>query len=595
MSIREAILEQSNRVQSQKSRKDRKDKGVFYTPPEVVEKMTGKMLSKVDLAEDPYIRLLDPACGTGLFLIQAFQVLKQKFEQDYDRIVQNHGELQERLQRDDIGGFIVENNLWGADIDREALDTAGKILVRLAGKECSPRLICCDSLVSSGDIQISLLGEVNREEYEFWNRDFDYIIGNPPYIGHKQVTGAYKQVLQKLYKGIYRDKSDISYCFFKMGIDLLKKGGSLSFITSRYFMEGPSAAGLRKYMSENCTITEVADFYGQSVFREAGVAACIITLEKGSCRAAASVWKYRPGRRLTGLELFSEENFEKFTVDSDVFKEDGWVLLSPEKHEIFALIEGKSNIALEALTDSCQGIITGCDRAFILTGKAVEEYGIEKELIRPWIKNSNIRKQYIKPAEQCLIYSDFIDAEADFPNAIKYISSFRDKLMGRRECRNGVRKWYQLQWGRNSSVFDAPKIVYPYKSGENRFAVDRTGYYCSADVYSLRIKKDYEGNISLEYISALLNSSLFEFYFKCYAKKISEDLYDYYPNTVLRMQIPMPRDNDPIAELADEIPRLEDEGERNAAVLEIDREVYILYGLNERQIRIIEDNRNIEK
>lgn len=582
MSIRETILEQSNRVQAQKSRRDRKVRGVFYTPPQVVEMMTEKLLSGLDLAEDPYIRVLDPACGTGLFLIQAFQVLKQKFEQDYDHILEKNVELRSRLRRAEIGSFIVENNLWGADIDRDALKTAEKLLVSLAGRECSPRLICCDSLVCG-------YGEYSQAN-EFWNRKFDFVVGNPPYIGHKQVKKPYKQILQQLYKNIYKDKSDISYCFFKLGIDLLKKGGRLSFITSRYFMEGPSASGLRKYLSENTTITEISDFYGQSVFREAGVAACIITLEPGSGDAVASVLKYRHGKKPSETDLFSPDNFESFKVGNSVFREEGWVLLSPEKHEIYSLMEGKSSITLGDLADSYQGIITGCDRAFILDADAVEKYSIEKELIRPWIKNSNIRKHSINPVEQFLIYADHIAAEADYPNAVRHIGTFREKLLQRRECRNGVREWYQLQWGRSSSVFEAPKIIYPYKAGESRFAVDSIGYYCSADVYILRIKKEYARNISLEYITALLNSRLFEFYFKCYAKKISEGLYDYYPNTVLRMKLPLPRANDRIMKMAEELQMLQDETGRKAAAHEIDREAYMLYGLSEKQIRIVEDS-----
>ena len=590
MSIRESILEQSDMVQSKKSRSDRKDKGVFYTPPEIVERMTEKMLEQVDLAADPYIRILDPACGTGLFLIKAFEVLKQRFEKDYAVILERNRELVGKLQRVDIGSFIVENNLWGADVDREALDTAEEILVKLAGKGCSPNLICCDSLVSSTAAEISLFHDVTIEEYKFWFGSYDYIIGNPPYIGHKQVTKEYKKVLQQLYKGIYRDKSDISYCFLKKGIDLLESGGSLSFITSRYFMEGPSAAGLRKYIADQCTITEIVDFYGQRVFADAGVAACIITLVKGSHGDKTSILKSKHGVGASAVELFAPLNFEQFTVGRSVLKEEGWVLLSPEKHEIFKKIEAKSSLTLGDVADSYQGIITGCDKAFIVSREAVAEYEIEEALLKPWIKNSNVQKHYIKAASQYLIYSDFIKTEEDFPNAIRHIAGFREKLMERRECRRGVRKWYQLQWGRTNKVFDTPKIIYPYKSPDSRFAVDRRGYYCSADIYSLTLRKEYEGSLSLEYIAAILDSRLFEFYFRCYAKKISEKLYDYYPNTVLKMRIPIPQENNPIPRMAYELENCKNEYEKKTIAYEIDREVYILYGLNEKQIRIVENN-----
>jgi len=572
MSIIESILEQSDKLQSEKSRRDRKGKGVFYTPPGVVERMTEKVLGGLDLSDDPYIRILDPACGSGLFIIKAFQVLKEKFEKNFDAILDRNKELEGRLQKNDIGSFIVENNLWGADIDRKALDTAGEILTSLAGKACRPNLALCDSLLYGVE------GE------------YDYILGNPPYIGHKQVSGEYKKVLQKLYKGIYRDKSDISYCFLKKGIDLLKEGGSLSFITSRYFMEGPSASGLRNYITENCTVSEIVDFYGDRVFQEAGVAACIITLRKGSYGAITSVMKHKQGMKSSGEELFAISNFEHFNVERPVLKNEGWVLLSPEKYGIFSVLEARSSLTLGDIANNYQGIITGCDRAFIVDRNAVAAYGIEESLLRPWIKNSNILKYEIKAAQQFLIYSDFIKAEENFPNAIKHISRLKDRLIMRRECRRGIRKWYELQWGRTNEVFDTPKIVYPYKSGVSRFAVDETGFYHSADIYNLKLKKAYEECISLDYIAAILNSRLFEFYFKCYAKKISEDIYDYYPNTVLRMKISIPEAGSTIQQMACELKNCKNEECKKTIIYEIDREIYKLYGLNKKQIEIVENN-----
>ncbi len=582
MGIKEAILEKCDMVQAKKSRRDRKENGVFYTPPEVVEWMTEKLLSDIEPARNPYIRILDPACGSGLFLIKAFEVLKDRFERDYLSILKNNAELAGKLQMDDIGSFIVENNLWGADIDQEALNTAGEILIKLAGKVCRPNLVCCDSLVC---------GTGREVESGFWNDCFDYIIGNPPYIGHKQVTKEYKRVLQKLYNGIYRDKSDISYCFLKKGADLLAEGGSLSFIVSRYFMEGPSASGLRKYLADHCTVTELVDFYGHSVFREAGVAACIITLVNEKKGDNTLVLKYKQDKAVGAENLFAPSNYESFEITSTMLKEEGWRLLSNDKNEVFSRVEERcGSLALGEVSESYQGIITGCDRAFILSTADIGKHKLEELLLKPWIKNSNVHKYSIDKAERVLIYADFIDSEENYPAAIRHIGEYREKLLQRRECKNGVRKWYELQWGRTNRIFDTPKIVYPYKSHESRFAVDREGYYCSADVYSLKLKGKYEGAMSLEYIAAVLNSRLFEFYFKCYAKKISGNLYDYYPNTVLKMKIPLPGPDSAIPAMANAIAQCKSEKEKKHLADKIDREIYMLYGLNEKQIRLVEDN-----
>lgn len=587
----ESILKQSEAVQSNKSRSDRKAKGVFYTPFEVIDYMTGKILRDIDLAANPYVKILDPACGTGLFLIKAFEILKQKFESDYDRIVSCRKDLEKTLHRDNIGKFIVENNLWGADIDSEALGTARYSLLKLAEEECRTNLLHCDSLVSGEKSQIDLFEELSRPEREFWNNSFDYIVGNPPYIGHKKVSKEYKRILQQLYTGIYADKSDISYCFIKKGIDLLRDGGTLSYITSRYFMEGPSAAGLRKYINDNCTVTDIVDFHGRQVFEDAGVAACIITLSKGQQPADTGVAKYVLNTKAAGSEdLFDQGCFEHFTVKKSNLKDEGWVLVNPDRYEIFSIMENKGTHTLGELFESYQGIITGCDRAFILDSGSAEEYNIEKSLLRPWIKNSNVGKFVIKPPEKYIIYSDLIKDERAFPNAIKFIGQYREKLIKRRECERGVRKWYELQWGRKKEIFEAAKIVYPYKAAFNRFAVDEAGCYCSADIYSLQLRNEFKSLLNIEYVVAILNSRLFEFYFKCYGKKISSSLYDYYPNTVLRLKLKADAPKELILSLSKELRNCKNEEEKKNIIDAIDREVYKLYGINEKQIDIIKNN-----
>ncbi len=589
MNINKYAAEKSNMIQTKKSRSDRKSGGVFYTPPQVVERMTENILSKLNLTADPYIRVLDPACGTGLFLMKAFEVLKRKFEESFDLILDKNGELAEKLQKKDIGAFIVRNNLWGADIDPEALKAAGEILKELAGEECSPNLVLADSLTAGGSEQISLF-DIEHKNCKFWENKYDYILGNPPYIGHKQVPGERKKMLQQLYKGIYKDKSDISYCFIKKGIDLLKEGGILSFITSRYFMEGPSAEGLRRYIDSKCGVVEIVDFYGKDVFQDAGIATCIITLNKGACGGEASVLRHRQDSVAAGGDLFAPCNFEHFTVPGSMLRDKGWLLMGPEKYEIFSKVDGAGGLELGRIADSYQGIITGCDRAFVVSGDEAAENCIEESLLRPWLKNSGIRKYGTVPSGKYLIYSDFIEEEKDFPNAIKYIERYRDRLRERRECRKGLRKWYQLQWGRNIRIFEAPKIVYPFKSAKSRFAVDNTDSCCSADIYILRVRREHEEGITPEYITALLNSRLFEFYFKCYAKKISDALYDYYPNTVLKMKIPMPGAGELIGEMALAAADQVSKGSIEDIIYSIDREVYKLYGLDKKQIEIVENS-----
>ena len=96
-------------------------------------------------------------------------------------------------------------------------------------------------------------------------------------------------------------------------------------------------------------------------------------------------------------------------------------------------------------------------------------------------------------------------------------------------------------------------------------------------------------DIPLEYITAILNSKLFQFYFKCYGKRIGDNLYDYYPNTVVRMRLNL-RDID--EELLGYSRDLIDWGyisKTNPYIENIDKRIYKMYGLSEKQIRMIEE------
>ncbi|HBG38399.1 MAG TPA: DNA methyltransferase, partial [Clostridiaceae bacterium] len=121
--------------------------------------------------------------------------------------------------------------------------------------------------------------------------------------------------------------------------------------------------------------------------------------------------------------------------------------------------------------------------------------------------------------------------------ALKHIENFKEKLKLRRECKKGLRKWYEIQWGRDKRLFENKKIVYPFKASSNRFALDE-GSYFSADVYGIRIKDMFQGMISYEYLLGILNSRIYEFYIKSMAKKLGDNLYEYYPNKIMKLKIP---------------------------------------------------------
>lgn len=579
------VLRKSKIYQYQMDEEDKKRTGSFYTDNSIIRYMLKGVLEDIDLVQNPYIKILDPACGCGYFLLAAYDMLTEMYNAKLPEIKKMHPGLE--LNEESIHEHILKHNLFGADIDEYAVKLSIEgLMMKKKDSKVIPNIICCDSVTCLND-KCGML-----------NQGFNIIIGNPPYIGHKKLSGDYRRVLNEIYGDIFRDKADISFCFIKCSIDRLVDNGRLCFITSRYFIESPSGKAIRGYMAEKCLIESIIDFYGVRIMKGISVDPVIITLKKRGkpvdnivkvARAKSSLKNVEGDDIFKGIDSERNCHFRFFTVKQHDLKSEGWMLLDDAEMSIIERIENRLQIRLSDICMSFQGIITGCDRAFILDDSEVEKFGIERDIIRPWIKNSSIDRFKVKRGNKYIIYSDFIDRPEGYKNAISFIGRYRDRLEKRRECIKGIRNWYQLQWGRKSSNFESRKIIFPYKSSCSRFALDK-GSYCSADIYGMLIK---EGicSVSYEFLLGLLNSSLYEFYFKSFAKKLGDNLYDYYPNTVMRLMVPSKDDEF----ISWRVKKIMEGCDKNTAVKimnEIDMRLYDMFDIKSCEIDIIERGNN---
>lgn len=562
----------------------RKKTGSFYTDRPIVRYMLEEIFKDLDIAKNPFLRILDPACGCGYFLLEAYDILKERFQNDLYQINLCNPGL--GLKSEDIHEHIIRNNLFGADLDEYGVKLTA-IGLMLKSPKCSgiPNIICCDSII--------YWENTIYKEREFWSYGFDIIIGNPPYIGHKKTDGEYRKLLKSIYGDIFKDKADISFCFIKSSLDRLNEGGQLSFITSRYFLESPSGKALRDYVCGSFTIERIVDFYGIRIMKGISVDPVIVFIKKDiPGNNYIRVIKAQKGLKDLDIgsvfdELKNEGScFEAFNKPQGGLNSEGWVLCTESELEIIKKLEQKLSLRLSDVCESFQGIITGCDSAFIIDEETACKNNIERDILRPWIKNRNIDKYTVSKSEKYIIYSDFIKDPVEYKNSASYIEKYRDRLERRRECIKGSRKWYELQWGRVSSLFEMEKIVFPYKSSTGRFALDK-GNYSSADVYGMYLKDEYKDKFSYEFLLGLLNSRVYEFYFKSFGKKLGADLYDYYPNTVMRLCIPKQEDE----WIKKKVSLLLNCSEKQAGddmIMDIDNYIYNIFNLSSEDIKIIE-------
>ncbi len=486
-----------------------KEKGRVYTPPDIASYMVKKYINNLSFNKHKKIKICDPSCGAGNFIFEVIDQLIELFSKDETIKLQS---------KDSIVKYILKNNIIGYDIDEVALDIL-QMDIYYKYHYFIEKIYNVDYLLN------------DKEKY-------DIIIGNPPYIGHKSIPKEYRNLIKEKYYNIYMNKGDVSYCFLYEAFKNTTENGKIIFITSRYFMESLSGEKLRDELLKVEGYIQITDFYGLRPFKGVGIDPIIITIDKeAENKDYISVIKPKIAagevdENFTRKLLNTNKYYGEFTVGKDRLEKSKWMLINESQQNIINKINRYSKKTIEEIAEFHQGIITGCDKAFIIHEENTQK--IEEYLLRRWIKNSSIQKGKIYKSNKCLIYSDII-REKDIckGNVINHLRKYEDSLRKRRECIKGVRKWYELQWGRKIEIFEGKKIIFPYKSASNRFAVDY-GSFFSADIYCINFKEEV---FDYERLCNLLNSKLYEFYMKCMCKKLGKDLYEYYPNSLKKIKL----------------------------------------------------------
>ncbi len=192
------------------------------------------------------------------------------------------------------------------------------------------------------------------------------------------------------------------------------------------------------------------------IYLKIGVSSCILTFDKKKTKETyIDVFKIKNediciNKFETLEELLKSSKFEHFNINQRLLS-DEWILVNKDDETFYNKIQEKCKYSLEDIAISFQGIITGCDKAFILSKDDVKLNLVDDKFLKCWIKSKNINKYIVDKSEYRLIYSNDIDNENTNKRILdEIIGVYKTKLENRRECKSGIRKWYELQWGRKA-------------------------------------------------------------------------------------------------------------------------------------------------
>jgi hypothetical protein len=624
--------------------------GVFYTPTYIVDYIVSQTISQVLCDKTPKeaakIRIIDPACGSGSFLLQAYQHLLDWHRQWYEA----DGTIKHKkvLYQGPGGGWrltanerrrILLNNIFGIDIDAQAVEVTKlslllKVLegeteesitaqLRLFHERALPDLgnnIKCGNSLIRPDIERYIDGglfgddEVDSVNPFEWKTEFktimvsggfDVVIGNPPWGAEFRPEEL--SYLRHEHKDIIVRMIDSFMYFVHEGCQKLKKGGWFGMILPDVLLYQGDNQKLREYLLKHFQIRRLLNM--GDVFQKVTRPTCICVLqnsppqanEVGILDATSYTKQQKPAvvSAESGLSLIQQSSFQ--TIPGFMFATSGM-----GRYAIWEKVKLADHVRLVDLTDDDgiqRGVSPDLKEAFVVDKETINKWQLEAAKLRPVLTGGKqVRRYCIEESGLFVIYTTHNELFKSLPNIRSYIDQFKSQIT----CKEVIKhkhSVYALHRPRQEQIFLKPSKIVGVITGDRIIvSIDAGKRFATDGLYVFALKP----GVSANYVLGILNSRLFVFLYRLLALEQARVLAQVKPAII--GQLPIRALSDGAAEtrqlekLVGRITSLElkircpntpdAEGRlrRQIASAEatIDSLVYQLYGLSDSDVSAIE-------
>ena len=552
-------------------KKEYVDRSVVATPVDVVRYIVELTLNPLCAGKTPNeiksLKIADIACGSGIFLLEAFQYLMDYcvewyFSNEPSRLI-DVGSAGYKLPLEEKKELLT-TCIYGIDIDAHAVEVAKlSLLIKLIEDEVEPTVAGSSPILPDLDTNIMLgnslvdsseASAVSASINELlaivpfdWSSinggmPFNAIIGNPPYVKtedmHNLLTEAEFRVYKEKYFSAYK-QFDKYFLFIERAVKYTTDGGYATFIVPNKFFKIASGKNLREYVSSSQLVVSIDDFGDAQLFEDKTIYSSIVCLQN----KPHNTFEYAAMGSIDDLWRRSEETV--VTMDSGLIGKDPWRLTTDIQFLKRLLNLEKNAAKLADHVEFFNGIQTSAERkrsywflhseidsetsTTITFERAGHLWPIERDVLRPFFKPTEehgFNSYSILTCDKWLIFPYDLSGrlipertmKAKYPGAWAYLVSQKQDLWPKQLAGNGHRDvpgatnetWYQ--YGRTQALTSfngTEKIIVGILSEEPLYYIDRNDWVIASGGTAgyCGIKMKATSPYCLEYIQAWLTNN----------------------------------------------------------------------------------------
>jgi type I restriction-modification system DNA methylase subunit len=433
--------------------------GVYYTPSYIVEyivqQTVGRLLEGKTPQQISKLHILDPACGSGSFLLGAYQRLLDYHRQWYEghdpqqlakakrpAIYQGRGG-EWRLTTGEKKRILL-NNIYGVDIDRQAVEvTKLSLLLRVlegenqetlgqqlklwrerALPDLGENIKCGNSLIGPDYFEGQLMPdeeEMRRVNPFDWEKEFpdimaaggfDAVIGNPPYLrvqGLQEHYGDQIDYLTRRFQSAVK-RFDLYLLFAEKGFELLREQGRLGFICPHKFLNSDFGSGLRAFLVNNSALSSFISLGNNLVFRDASTYTGLLLLVKD--QDTSFTYCELPDMPIselqTGLVGLGEKDLAHYDLQD--LTEKPWTLTNRHAQHVLSVLSRQPSTLGDIAQEILVGVQSGIDSVHVVrriaepVGQIVRVFSesagspvdIELAAVKPFLRGEDVHR-YSEP------------------------------------------------------------------------------------------------------------------------------------------------------------------------------------------------------